>query len=243
MSRPKGVVIAIDGPVGAGKSTVAKLVAQRLGYLYVDTGAMYRAIAFKALRLGMDIHDPVVMGMLAQASDIQLQPQPDGSVQVILDGEDVTELIRTPEVSQAASIASAHPEVRKVLTERQRALAALGGVVMEGRDIQTVVAPDAEVKVFLTASVEERARRRWQELQQKGVAVSYEEVLQQVHERDQRDTARSIAPLQKAPDAVEIDTTRLSPEEVAERIVALVHHNQANCRSGVSRDRKDISRE
>lgn len=226
MKRANGIVIAIDGPAGAGKSTVAKLVAKRLGYLYVDTGAMYRAVALKALRLGMDIGDPVTMAMLAQATDIQLLSQPDGSVRVMLDGEDVTEAIRTPEVSEAASIVSAHEGVREALVAKQRVLAESGGVVMEGRDVQTVVAPDAEVKVFLTASLDERARRRWQELRQRGTEIPYEQVLQELRERDERDQRRTVAPLRKAPDAVEIDTTHLSPEAVVEQIVALAQRGR-----------------
>lgn len=227
MKRPNGIVVAIDGPAGAGKSTVAKLVAKRLGYLYVDTGAMYRAVALKALRLGLDIHDEAKMSHLAQATEIVLRQQSDGSVQVLLDGEDVTEAIRTPEVSEASSVVSAHLGVREALTAKQKSLAERGGVVMEGRDVQTVVAPDAEVKIFLTASLEERARRRWLELRQRGVDIPYEQVLQDLRERDERDSNRSIAPLRKAPDAVEIDTTDMTINEVVDKIVELAKQKQS----------------
>jgi len=227
MKRPNGIVVAIDGPAGAGKSTVAKLVAKRLGYLYVDTGAMYRAVALKALRLGMDIRDEVVMSHLAQMTDIVLQPQPDGGVRVFLDGEDVSEAIRTPEVSEAASVISAYQGVREALTAKQKLLAERGGVVMEGRDVQTVVAPDAEVKIFLTASLQERAKRRWLELRERGVDIPYEQVLRDLEERDERDRNRSIAPLRKAPDAVEIDTTDMTVEQVVDKIVELALQKQS----------------
>ncbi len=227
MRRPNGIVVAIDGPAGAGKSTVAKLVAKRLGYLYVDTGAMYRAVALKALRLGMDIRDEVVMSHLAQMTDIVLQPQPDGGVRVFLDGEDVSEAIRTPEVSEAASVISAYQGVREALTAKQKLLAERGGVVMEGRDVQTVVAPDAEVKIFLTASLQERAKRRWLELRERGVDIPYEQVLRDLEERDERDRNRSIAPLRKAPDAVEIDTTDMTVEQVVDKIVELALQKQS----------------
>lgn len=227
MRRPNGIVVAIDGPAGAGKSTVAKLVAKRLGYLYVDTGAMYRAVALKALRLGMDIRDEVAMSHLAQMTDIVLQPQPDGGVRVFLDGEDVSEAIRTPEVSEAASVISAYQGVREALTAKQKLLAERGGVVMEGRDVQTVVAPDAEVKIFLTASLQERAKRRWLELRERGVDIPYEQVLRDLEERDERDRNRSIAPLRKAPDAVEIDTTDMTVEQVVDKIVELALQKQS----------------
>ncbi len=227
MKRPDGIVVAIDGPAGSGKSTVSKLVAKRLGYLYVDTGAMYRAAALKALRLGMDVYDEAMMNHLAQITNITLQQQSDGSVRVLVDGEDVTEAIRTPEVSEASSIISAHLGVREALTMKQKLLAERGGVVMEGRDVQTVVAPDAEVKVFLTASLEERAKRRWIEMRQRGIDITYQQVLQDVLERDERDSTRSVAPLRKAPDAIEIDTTNMTIDEVVDKIVELVRQKQS----------------
>ncbi len=219
--RCGGFVVAIDGPAGSGKSTVAKIVAQRLGYLYVDTGAMYRALTLKALRLGMNLHDGEGLAALAHSTDIAFVSEPEGGVRVLLDGEDVSEAVRTPEVSEWVSVVSAFPGVREALTAKQKSLAMKGGVVMDGRDIQTVVAPDAEVKIFLTATQKERARRRWLELQGRGFEVRYEDILRDIRERDRWDSTRAVAPLQKAPDAVEIDTTNMTPEEVAEQIVAM----------------------
>lgn len=205
-------VVAIDGPAGAGKSTVARAVAARLGGVYLDSGAMYRAVALAALRRGID---PAAAGDLAAIVSIELGAGEDRSV--TLDGEDVTALIRDPEVSEAASVAAAVPEVRAAMVHQQRDLLGSGGDwVAEGRDIGTVVWPQAEVKVFLTASPEVRAARRAAEL---GLPV--EEVLAQVHERDARDEGRAHSPLRAAGDAVELDTTGLSLEQVVERVARL----------------------
>jgi len=203
-------VVAIDGPAGAGKSTVARAVAQRLGGVYLDSGAMYRAVALAALRRGID---PRQAGELAEIVSIELAP---GVVE--LDGEDVTSLIRDPAVTDAASVTAAVPEVRAAMVRQQRALLASGGDwVAEGRDIGTVVWPQAEVKVFLTASPQARAARRAAEL---GLPV--EEVLAQVLDRDARDSTRAHSPLRAAGDAVTLDTTGLSLEQVVERVAALV---------------------
>ncbi|MDP9400567.1 MAG: (d)CMP kinase [Actinomycetota bacterium] len=195
------MVIAIDGPGGAGKSTVARAVAAALGFAYLDTGAMYRAVALAALR-----------GAAAPA-----EARFELGERVLLDGEDVTAAIRTPEVSAQASRLAADPEVRRNLVARQREVLALGDHVAEGRDIGTVVVPEAEVKVFLTASPEERARRRAAEL-----GADPEGVLRELRERDERDASRAASPLVPAPDAVRVDTTGLAVDEVVERIVALV---------------------
>jgi len=203
-------VVAIDGPAGAGKSTVARAVAARIGGVLLDSGAMYRAVALAALRRGVD---PAAAGELAAIVSIELEADA-----VILDGEDVTTLIREPAVSQAASVAAAVPEVRAAMVEQQRALLGSGGRwVAEGRDIGTVVWPQAEVKVFLTASAQARAQRRAIEI---GRPVA--EVLAQVQERDARDTSRAHSPLRAAPDAVVLDTTDLALEEVVERVAQLV---------------------
>lgn len=205
------MVIAIDGPAGAGKSTVARAVARALGATYLDSGAMYRCVALAALRAGVDLDDGAELGRLARELEVALA---DG--RVMLDGEDVSEEIRRPGVSAAASRVSAHPEVRSAMVERQRTVIATGDYVAEGRDIGTVVSPAAPLKVFLTASDTERARRR---ADQTGEPLA--EVLASQGSRDARDRGRAHGPMRPAEDAVEIDTTGLSVDEVVERIVAL----------------------
>jgi cytidylate kinase len=217
----KKLIIAIDGPVGSGKSTLARRVAELLRYVYVDTGAMYRALAFKALRSGiaLDGHDDQLVA-LARATRIDLRAQA-GTQRVLLDQDDVTAAIRTPEVSQAASKIAVNAGVRQVLVAEQRRAGEQGGVVMEGRDIGSVVFPDAELKIFLTASPETRAQRRWREHQQKGDEINLQRTLEEIHERDRRDLQRSTSPLVRASDAVVVDSTAMVPEEVARLVVLL----------------------
>jgi len=214
------LIIAIDGPVGSGKSTLARRVAALMGYIYIDTGAMYRAVALKALRRGVPFGAQDALAALAAETRIDLRAQ-DGTQQVSLDGEDVTAAIRTPEVAQAASKVAVVPGVRKVLVVEQRRAGEQGGVVMEGRDIGSVVFPDAQLKIFLTASPEVRAERRWREHQQKGDAIDLPRTLEEIHERDRRDRERSTSPLVRAEDAVVIDSTAMEPEEVARLVVML----------------------
>lgn len=218
--RRTAPIIAIDGPVGAGKSTVAVAVAAALRYRYVDTGAMYRSVAWLAKSQGVDLRDERAVATLARSVSIEFVTA-NGRPRILVNGTDVTDIIRSPEVSDAASVVSAHPAVREGLVVEQRRLGASGGVVMEGRDIGTVVFPDADVKVFLDATPAERARRRYQELVAKGVRVDFESLKRAEEERDRRDTTRAHSPLRRAEDAVVIDTTGLTVEEIVDRIVQL----------------------
>lgn len=220
MSRDRPVV-AIDGPTASGKSTVGRAVADRLGFKHVDTGAMYRSVALASMRRRVDLNDATALTALAASLAIEFRSAPGGE-RIVADGEDVTEAIRTPETSTAASIVSAVPGVRAALVERQQALGAAGGIVMEGRDIGTVVFPHAEVKVFLRASLDARALRRHDELRARGVVVELDEVRRQEAERDARDETRSLSPLRPADDAVILDTTLLTSEQVVAAIVQLV---------------------
>ncbi len=202
------IAVALDGPVGAGKSTIAKECAKRLGFVYIDTGAMYRSIGLYCVNNGVDINDDNAVA--AALADITLKIKPDKEGQhVILCGNDVTDKIRTPEISMAASRVSAVPKVREFLLELQRSFARTQNVIMDGRDIGTVVLPDAKVKIFLTASDEIRAKRRYDELVAKGEQVSYEDVLKDLRKRDYDDSHRSAAPLKQAEDAVLADTSEL----------------------------------
>ena len=205
--------IAIGGPAGAGKSTLAKRVAGALGFLYVDTGAIYRTLGLFALRSGADPADPAAVAELLPRFSIRMDYGPDGIQHMFLGQEDVTQAIRTPEVSRASSAVSAIPEVRTYLLEMQRELARSHNVVMDGRDIGTVVLPQADVKVFLTASPEARAQRRCAELSARGMPQDYAAVLAEIVERDRRDTTRTAAPLRQAEDALLVDTTHLDLEE------------------------------
>jgi cytidylate kinase len=219
------LIIAIDGPVGSGKSTVARRVAELLGYTHLDSGAMYRGVAWKALRDGVPLDSPAKLAALADAVRIDLVPR-GGNLRVILDGEDITDLIRTPKVSHAASVVAVVPGVRRPMVAEQRRAGAQGGVVMEGRDIGTVVFPHADLKIFLDASPEVRAERRQRELREKGEALEVQKVLAEVHERDRRDREREMSPLVRAADAVLVDNTAMDAEETA-RVIVLCAQEKA----------------
>lgn len=210
--------MAIDGPAGAGKSTVAKRVAQVLGYVYIDTGAMYRALTLKAMRLGIDCNDTAALGALAAQTVIRLVLDEQES-RVLVDGRDVSREIREPEVSRRVSAVAAVPAVRQRLVELQRELARDGGVVMDGRDIGSHVLPAADRKFFVTGSLEQRAQRRRKDLEMSGHSVAIETVMAEVAERDRQDATRETNPLKAAPDSIYIDTTGLSVEQVVNRIL------------------------
>lgn len=212
--------IAIDGPAGAGKSTVAKMVAGKLDYLYIDTGSMYRALAWAVLDQGLPIEDESVVSKLLKENDIRLR-RVQGEQHVYWNNTDVTEWIRTPNVSQYASVVASYASVREQMLILQRNLAVQGKVVMDGRDIGTHVLPDAEVKIFLTASIQERAMRRWKELRDKGFDPNLAEMEQEIAERDQRDMNREVAPLRQAEDAILVDTTGMTIAQAAERILEI----------------------
>lgn len=219
-------VVAIDGPAGAGKTTVTRRVAARLGYLLVDTGAIYRSVALAAVRAGLGFDDVEAVGELARAlaarEGIRFESGEDGTQRVLLDGDDVSTAIRTQEIAEGASRVSAIGAVRAALLDMQRRAGAAGGVVLEGRDIGSVVFPDAEAKFFLTASVEVRALRRKTELEARGERAELEVIAREVAARDERDSTRAVAPLTRAPDAMLVDSSSLGVDQVVERIVARV---------------------
>jgi cytidylate kinase len=212
-------IVAIDGPAGAGKSTIARALAAALGFVYIDTGAMYRAVALRAVRASGDLSDEPAMAECARACSIKLLPDN----RVLLDGEDVSGAIRTPEIAQAASKVSALAGVRRAMVSLQRQLAESNSVVMEGRDIGTVVFPDAQVKVFLDASPEVRSTRRVLELRQKGIEADAATIASEIRERDHRDSYRTEAPLTQAPGAIYVDTSAMTAEQVVAAILQLVH--------------------
>jgi len=219
---PKGLVIAIDGPAGSGKSTVAKSLARRLGYLYIDSGAMYRCVTLAALRARADFGDPAALAALAESSDIRLEPgEPD--LRVFLDGEEVENLLRTPDISRRTSQFTANsPGVRSALVARQRELGAQGGVVMEGRDIGTVVFPGADKKIYFDVSVDERTRRRIQDYERRGIPYDASEVHAEIERRDAEDRGRIIGPLRRADDASLVLGDGKSVEAILQEILGLL---------------------
>ena len=227
LPKPKGnrLIIAIDGPSGAGKSTLAKRVAKDLGFIYLDTGAMYRALALKVLRQAVDLADDTRLARLVEETEIDLRERA-GNLEVLLDGENITGQIRTPEVSQMASKVSALKKVRDRMLLLQRAMGRRGSVVAEGRDIGTVIFPQAEVKIFLDASPQERARRRYQELKAAGRQVDLAQTLREIEERDKRDSERDIAPLCQAADALLIDSSSADAEQVLALVLNQVRTKQ-----------------
>lgn len=218
-----GFNIAIDGPAGAGKSTIAKLAAKELGFIYIDTGAMYRTIALYLIREHVDCEDEQALSDALRSIEVEIS-YTDGVQQLILNGENVTDLIRTEEVSQMASVSSAKPQVRQKLLQLQRTAAEKYDVIMDGRDIGTVILPDAQLKIYLTASIEERARRRYMEMQEKRIECDLREIEADIAERDERDMNREVSPLKQAEDAVLIDSSHMTITDVCEKICELARN-------------------
>lgn len=215
----KKIVVAIDGPAGAGKSTIAKLAAEKLGYAYIDTGAMYRSVAWKFLQTGKAF-DEAFISELARTMIIDFKPEAKTN-RVFVDGIEVTDAIRTPEVTAIVSRVAAIGAVREAMVDQQRRMGAAGGVLMDGRDIGTVVFPNAQLKIFLTASVEERARRRYKEMVEKGQEVDFEQLKADIANRDKQDSERAISPLRQAADALLLDTSDMNITQVTEKILQL----------------------
>lgn len=216
----KKLVIAIDGPAGAGKSTIAKLVAKQLGYIYIDTGAMYRAVAWKTLKSGTEITDGRILAV-SENIDISLSLHTDGGVVVVVDGAEVTTELRTPEVTAIVSQVARLAPVREKMVILQRRIAERGGIVMDGRDITSHVLPDADIKIFMTASIEERARRRFIEMQEKGYKADIKEIEKEIADRDKTDSEREVSPLIKTEDSVLLDTSNMTVDEVVAEIMKM----------------------
>ena len=219
-------IVAIDGPAASGKSTIGLRLAKALDYLFFDTGVMYRAITWLALERGIDVHDEAAVTELAEEAQIDVAPasKPDGRVcDVLIDGQDVTWEIRRRKVDENVSIVSTYPGVRRIMSQQQRRIGQRGNIVMVGRDIGTVVLPDADLKIYLDATAEERAKRRYDELRARGSKANYDEILERVIERDRIDSTRDVAPLRAAEDAIVLDSDKLTADEVFEQVLALVN--------------------
>ena len=213
--------IAIDGPAGAGKSTLARALASRLGYIYIDTGAMYRALAWKALQAGLDLNDATALSTLAAGLDLTFDKQ-EGEQRLICQGEDITGIIRSPQISAVVSQVAAHPQVRNIMVRKQQQMASAGRVVMDGRDIGEQVLPDADFKFFVTADLQERVQRRLREMESRGYQVDSEAILQDMRNRDLMDSARSVGALKILPDSIVIDTSAYNADEVLAQILFLI---------------------
>ncbi len=222
ITMSKQIQIAIDGPAGAGKSTIAKIVAENLGFTYIDTGAMYRAVTYKAINENIELNNAEALESMLLKTVIDLKPSKSGQL-VFLDGKDVTNLIRSNEVTANVSQVSAHPNIREILVKKQQELASNGGIVMDGRDIATHVLTEAELKIFMSASVEERAKRRFIDNEKRGIPSNMDTLIQEISLRDKLDSEREASPLVQAEDAIYLDTTELSIEQAADAILKLAN--------------------